>query len=157
MKIYCSLLALLLVWFGAPEETRNIYVGDIITLNVTAKGISAEQLKEEFQNFEIVEFQNKSGEFLLSIRTFESGEHRIPLGDKEIEIIVGSTLNDIQREGIFEGEERVINPGPVMPDMSNYYNFNNFKLRNTWMYPSSFLDLNTTKRIQLQSWTVREA
>jgi len=91
----------------AFTETRNIYIGDIITLKVSFSGnkaLSAEELKEKFKAFEIVETKDTNGEHIISLRTFEVGEHKILLGDKEIVINIQSTLNDIEREGIFEGD-----------------------------------------------------
>lgn len=116
-RILCLLLALL--WVGMPlrvyaeavGDVRNIYVGDIITLDIATKNYSAEQLSEKFHDFEIVEIKEKTDGYLLSLRTFKTGEQSVLIGDKEIVINVESTLNDIQREGIFEGDVSVIEPG----------------------------------------------
>ena len=97
------------VW--ASEDARNIYIGDVITLRVSSRENSAEELKGKFKAFEIVEFKDENGEYLISLRTFEIGEHKILLGDKEIVINIQSTLNDIQRESIFEGDTAVTEPG----------------------------------------------
>jgi hypothetical protein len=72
---------------------------------------SAEVLREKFQAFEIVEIKDVNGEYFISLRTFETGEHKILVGDKEIVIIVQSVLDNIQREGIFEGDTGVVEPG----------------------------------------------
>jgi len=101
------LIALPLIWAGAPataaEETRSIYVGDIITLEIMTRDFSAEALREKFQDFEIVEARDVPGGTSLSLRTFETGERKVLLGDKEIILNVRSTLDEIQREDIFEG------------------------------------------------------
>ncbi|MDR0490307.1 MAG: hypothetical protein LBH28_03545 [Oscillospiraceae bacterium] len=93
------------------ESGRNIYVGDIIRLKVTTLAFSAEELERMFQDFEIVEIKDEPEGYLLSVRTFTVGEQKIQLGDNEIVINVSSTLNDIQRDSIFEGDEWVIKPG----------------------------------------------
>lgn len=115
-KIIYSLSALLLfLWISTPfqvyAETRNIYVGDIITLQIETRKFSADELRIKFQDFEILEIKDESGGYLISMRTFDVGERKIPLGDKEIIIKVQSTLDDIDREDIFEGEAQVIKAG----------------------------------------------
>lgn len=85
------------------SDNRNIYVGDIITLKITAQGLSDEELREKFHDFEITMLEKINDEYLLSLRTFEPGEYKVLVGDKEIIINVSSTLNDINREDIFEG------------------------------------------------------
>jgi len=98
----------------APEDARSVYVGDIITLQVTARGYSAEDMPDIFHGFEIVGIKEEAGTFELSLRTFDPGEQRMLLGDTEIVIDVRSTLDEIDREGVFEGEERVAPPGPLV-------------------------------------------
>ena len=113
-KILFALAALLLLWpdpVWAFDETRNIYIGDIITLRISYREFSAEELKGKFQAFEIVELKVENGEYLVSLRTFEIGEHKILLGDKEIVINIQSVLDDIQREDIFEGDMEIAEPG----------------------------------------------
>jgi hypothetical protein len=125
-SILYMLAALLLFGLGTPayaqtaaqpaeplafEEGRNIYVGDIITLEISASRLSAEELQERFGDFEIVELKEMAGRYALSLRTFEPGEYTVPLGDKEIVITVGSTLLDIGRDDVFEGATRVMAAG----------------------------------------------
>ena len=109
-----ALTALLLSWpvvVCVFAENRNIFIGDIITLQISSRELSAEELKAKFQAFEIVEIKDKNGEYLVSLRTFETGEHKILLRDKEIVINVQSVLDSIQREGIFEGDTGVTGLG----------------------------------------------
>ena len=98
----------------APEDARSVYIGDIITLEVTARGYSAEDMPGIFHGFEIVEIEEDAGVFKLSLRTFDPGEQRMLLGDMEIVIDVRSTLDEIDREGVFEGDGRVAPPGPLV-------------------------------------------
>jgi hypothetical protein len=115
IKIFLFVPAVLLLLLTcsalAFDGTRSIYIGDIIKLQVSNVKLSAEELREQFQAFDIVELKDENGEYLISLRTFEVGEHKILLGDKEILINVQSTLDDIQREGIFEGDAGVAEPG----------------------------------------------
>ena len=117
--ILCTLLLfwtciLLLCWtctLPAFAETRNIYIGDIVTMHISSGFLSMEELREKFQSFEIVEIENKRDGYLISVRTFEAGEHKIYFGDKEIVINIRSVLDDIEREDIFEAETGVMKPG----------------------------------------------
>jgi len=115
-RIILLLLTFLALWSCAPvsalaEEERSLYIGDIITLEVTARGLSAEDVAERFHAFEIVDIKAEGDGFLLSLRTLVPGEQRIILGDKEIVIDVRSTLDDIIRDDVFEADEFVIRPG----------------------------------------------
>ncbi|MCL2151919.1 MAG: hypothetical protein FWH57_03000 [Oscillospiraceae bacterium] len=95
------------------QDARNIYIGDIVTLKITptSRPVSMEQIEEAFQDFEIVEIKDEPDGYSLSVRTFEVGERRIMLGNKEIVINVSSTLDDIERASLFEGDAWVIAPG----------------------------------------------
>ena len=46
-------------------------------------------------------------------------------------------------------------PVAQMPNTSDFYNFDQFKLKGTWMHSADFLDEYTTKRLRLQAWTIR--
>lgn len=57
---------------------------------------------------------------------------------------------------ILDGGERAhLAPRPQLPDMSRFHRFDDFRLKGTWMYPKDFMDRWVTKRLRLQSWTVR--
>ena len=96
---------------GITAGERNIYIGDIIPLKITTDAYSADELERAFHDFEIVDMESAPGGYLLSLRSFAPGEHRVYLGDKEIVINVSSTLDDIKTEELFEGGEWVIKPG----------------------------------------------
>ena len=95
------------------QDARNIYIGDIVTLKITpaSRPIEVEEIERAFQDFEIVEIKEEPDGYSLSLRTFEVGERRILLENKEIVINVSSTLDDIERESLFEGDAWVIAPG----------------------------------------------
>jgi hypothetical protein len=111
-KILFAFIMLLLcrgaAWVFA--DARNIYIGDVVSLQISHGEHSDEGLREKFQAFEIVEIKEVNGEYLISLRTFEAGEHKILIGDKEIVINVQSVLDNIKREGIFEGDTGVVEP-----------------------------------------------
>lgn len=114
-RLLCMITALLLLWTATPAnasaDSRNIYVGDIITLEITSEKFSEEELRQKFADFEIIEIKRKPDRYLLSIRIFDTGERTVLLGDKEVVINVASTLNDIHRDDIFEGEAEILKAG----------------------------------------------
>jgi hypothetical protein len=110
------LLLLLTCSLRVFADTRNIYIGDIVKLQISFPGnvkLSTEELNERFKAFEIVEFKDENGEYLISLRSFNVGRHVISLGDKEILINIQSVKEDIQRESIFEGDTGVAEPGII--------------------------------------------
>jgi molybdopterin converting factor small subunit len=108
------MLLLALLWSGSTVEVlaefRDIYVGDIITLEISTFKYPLEELREMFQPFEIVDAKSKSYGYLLSIRTFEVGEQTILIDNNEIVIQVNSTLNSLERDDIFGVETRIYEP-----------------------------------------------
>jgi len=84
-------------------EERSIFVGDIIEIKIITSDFDSDKIREKFKDFEIVSLVEEDYGYRVSIRTFETGEKKILLGDKEIIINVKSTLEEIEREGIFEG------------------------------------------------------
>jgi hypothetical protein len=106
---------------GVSEGGRNLYVGDLITLEIAGEGLSAEEIREAFRDFEIVELKEGPARTLITIRTFEPGEYSVPLRNQEIVVTVRSTLEDIQREDVFEGGTRVVEPGLAFPWRMLFY------------------------------------
>ena len=106
------------VFCGAPPENnaRSIYIGDIISLelkytDIWGARINADELRERFGAFETVDLKETPDGWLLSLRTFETGEHIINIGGTEIIIEVRSTLTDIDKSGLFEPGAYVLGPG----------------------------------------------
>lgn len=95
----------------AEIEERSIYVGDLIEIRITSQQFSEEELREKFNDFEIVTLEKILDGYLLTLRTFETGEKTILLGDKEIIIAVKSTLDEIEQTGVFEGDLTPEDPG----------------------------------------------
>ena len=110
-RLLCFILILIGTPLYANAESRDIYVGDIIALEVSADNVYEEELREAFKNFEIIDIKDTSDGYLLSIRTFETGEQRVVIGNKEIVINVRSALTDIERDELYEGDARVQQPG----------------------------------------------
>lgn len=114
-KLTLSLLIILSLFFivssGALAEKRNIYVGDLIRVQVATQEFTADELREKFKDFEIVELEENKDGFIITLRSFETGEKKILLGDKEIVIDVKSTLEDKKRVGIYEGNPSIEEAG----------------------------------------------
>jgi uncharacterized protein CbrC (UPF0167 family) len=96
-------------------ETRAIYIGDIITLEIGTHAFSAEQLREKFEAFEITELKRATHGYTISLRGFEPGVYVVSLGDKNLELHLRSTLQDIERDGLFEAEPWSMDAGFVFP------------------------------------------
>ena len=101
---------------AAADTVRNIYIGDIVTLEVSAQGFSEEVLRQAFSDFEVIAIERgaergRNNSYRISVRSFDVGEKTVNLGDKDLVIRVTSTLEDIQRDGIFEGGTDIIKPG----------------------------------------------
>lgn len=104
-KMWAGLLIVFLLFSGiARGEVRNIYVGDLIILEICTDNYTIGELKNIFSDFEIVSYKELETGCELTLRTFEPGEHSIILGDKELVIMVSSALEDIKRDDIFPGE-----------------------------------------------------
>lgn len=88
----------------AQAEKRSIFIGDIIELKVTKQSITIEELRDKFKEFEIIDINENDDSFLLTLRSFEPGEKTVKIGNKEIKINVKSTLKEMKRDSIFEGE-----------------------------------------------------
>jgi hypothetical protein len=116
IKTAVLLLVLSLLFIAQTGQTlaeeRSIYVGDLIKIQISAEAYTKDQLTALFteKDFEIVDIKDEAGDYLLTLRTFEPGEKSVRIGNKEIQIDVKSTLKDIKRDGIFEGDINTLKP-----------------------------------------------
>lgn len=113
--ILIIILLILFLPISVWAEERNIYVGDLIKLKINTSAYSLEELQEKFDGFEIVALDQTPDGALITLRTFETGEKTVVLGDKQIVIRVQSTLDDFQRDDVFEGDPNAQSPG-FLPD-----------------------------------------
>ncbi len=105
IKIWIAVFILIMSLSGlVTAEERNIYVGDLLTLKVSYDSYTLKDLQKKFSDFEIVDSKELDTGYELTLRTFEPGEYSIILGDKKIEIVVSSTLEDMERDSIFSGD-----------------------------------------------------
>ncbi|MFO7819112.1 MAG: hypothetical protein R6V17_02640 [Halanaerobacter sp.] len=106
IKLTLVLIILIMVMISplSNAQERKIYVGDLINLEITTD-MAADKVKEKFSAVERVEFKEDAGVYQLKIRSFEPGEKVIELGDKEISLVVESTLEKYsEREEVFKGD-----------------------------------------------------
>ena len=100
---------------SSPSGERNIYVGDIISLEFPQNNsvrLNKKTLEDAFDDFEIVELKEANGNFYISVRTFVTGEHRVALGGAELTFDVKSTLDYVENDGFFEGENSILKSAP---------------------------------------------
>lgn len=58
---------------------------------------------------------------------------------------------------LLEGQEEIrLTPFDCRVRTENYYSFEDFTLKGTWMHAPDFADRFTTSRLRLQAWTIRE-
>lgn len=104
-------LVFILLPFEAFAEKRSIFVGDLVEIKITTKLFTEEDLREKFGEFEIVDIKTDKDGYVITLRSFEPGERVVTLGDKEIIITVESTLSEIDRTEVFEGDLSYEKPG----------------------------------------------
>jgi len=109
LLIICLFFVILPVSIWAEE--RSIYVGDLIELKIQAEDLTLDELKDKFKDFEIVDVTDIREGYIITLRTFETGERTINIGDKELKIVVKSTLDEIERDNIYEGNLEPLESG----------------------------------------------
>ncbi|GMQ55890.1 hypothetical protein AN1V17_02820 [Vallitalea sediminicola] len=113
ITLVLSLISLLLLISSMTilAEERNIYVGDLINIEVETDLYNEDDIREKFKDFEIVVIKEIDKGYLVTLRTFETGKQTIHLDNKEIEIEVKSTKDEIDKDGIYEGDSNTQNYG----------------------------------------------
>jgi hypothetical protein len=104
-----------LLHVSADDSPRSIYVGDIIELKISPRTLTEDEIREKFRDFEIVGLTEARSSYTIKLRTFDIGEKRVVLGDKEIVIVVRSTLDEIQSDGPMEGGSGPAVRAPAFP------------------------------------------
>ncbi|MCT4688180.1 hypothetical protein [Vallitalea sp.] len=101
-----SLISLLLLITSMTilAEERSIYVGDLIKIEIETNSYSEDDIRAKFKDFEIVDINNTDKGYLLTFRSFETGKKTIQLDNNVIELDIKSTLDEIDRDSIYEGD-----------------------------------------------------
>lgn len=115
IKNILLLLIISLVFIVSPidikAEERNIYVGDLIELKIETQDLTLDELKDKFKDFEIVNVTEIPKGYIFTLRSFETGETTINIGDKEVKIVIKSTLDEIERDEVYDGDLEPLKPG----------------------------------------------
>lgn len=88
----------------ADEQRDYIYIGDLITIEVKTEALTKEQVVDSLKPFEVVEIDETDKGFIVTMRIFEPGEHKLTVGDQELLVVVRSTLEDYDRDDIIEAD-----------------------------------------------------
>lgn len=106
IRSYICIISLLVLISSVSicAEERNIYVGDLINIKVDTLLYDEEDLRDKFKDFDIVKIKDTEKGYILTLRSFETGKKIVQLDNKEIEIDVKSTLDEIDRDEPYEGE-----------------------------------------------------
>lgn len=100
-----AILALMFIFnINSFAEGRSIYIGDQIVLEINDATISEEDIREAFEDFRLVEIEDRSDGYKITLSPESVGSHEINLNNQKIIIDVKSTLDEIQRDTIFEKE-----------------------------------------------------
>ncbi len=96
-------------------ESRSIYVGDQIVLDVMKNQVSRDEIVEIFEAFEMVEFVELDKVYRLTLRTMTPGSYEVTVGNQKVLIEVKSLLEEIDRDDIFEGDMTPPKRLPIWP------------------------------------------
>ncbi len=125
-KVQITLITLLLVLiiliigiinsdYQQPNIARDIYIGDIISLEIEKNKITTEIIKEAFTDFEVIHVKETDAYYQVDVRTFETGKYVIWLNNTQITITVESLLNETTQNAIYDGQTIVIEPNVTIP------------------------------------------
>ena len=92
-------------------EERQIYVGDLVYIEIPKETVTEMDIREAFKGFEIVTIEEKEEEYTIAIRSFEIGVKSVMIQGQEINIHINSLLAESTREDIYEGNYNLKEPG----------------------------------------------
>lgn len=112
--IFIFLIFLNIIIFG-----KDIYIGDIIRLNITGNNILKKDIQEKFKDFDIINISEAENGYNISIRSFSPGISEIEIGNNILEIEVKSILDKYDQKSIFEenssGSPSILKPTYPFP------------------------------------------
>lgn len=85
-------------------EARAIYIGDEIRLEIHDATLTETEITSAFDGFRVVAIEPVTSGYKVTVSPLKTGQQEILLKDQKIRIDVKSTLDDIQRDSIFEKE-----------------------------------------------------
>lgn len=97
------------------KAERNLYIGDMIRLNIDGTEYTKEELQTLFKGFELVDVSVEQQMTVVTLRCLEIGTKTVLIGNQEIEITVASALADVQRDAIYDFEPILKQPAFTVP------------------------------------------
>lgn len=111
-KRAASLVILLLsVFICFPvfaEESRPLYIGDPITLEIQG-GVSEDEIRTAFEEFELIDLKENQGTYTVTVRQFKAGSYDIFLGNTDMSIHVASITEEQNISEIVEASLAPVN------------------------------------------------
>jgi len=103
---YITVITLIFLFQASvhAEDLRPIYIGDRIEMDIDAANTSELMIKEAFSDFEIISLDKMDDHYHLIFTAFEPGEYEVNLNGNPITVNIGSTLETIQRDSIYDRE-----------------------------------------------------
>ncbi len=92
------------IFIRGEEESRQLYIGDPLQLQIEAAGLSEDDITSAFSEFEIIDENREGDVYHLTVTTFTPGDYTVQLGNQPLEIHVGSTLEDYPQDDIYRIE-----------------------------------------------------
>lgn len=103
------------------SETRDIYIGDTIKLKVESLMIDEDELREKFKDFEIDKIEREEEFYVLSLKTYDVGDHLIKIGNNNIKIRVKSLRDVYKKDEIFKIESDEARNLEIMEEKTYFY------------------------------------
>lgn len=86
------------------SKERDLYIGDLVTIEVDTLNVNEADIKRAFVDFEIHQIEVLESGYLVTVSTLEVGEHQVELGGNTILFKVSSTLEPYENGDIYEGD-----------------------------------------------------
>lgn len=105
IALYALIISLVCIFLfkSTLAKERSLFIGDLLELKISSSNITKEELEDKFKEFEIVDIKESKDDYVIVLRSFEIGEKKIDIGNNQLVIEVKSTLDELQRNDIFEG------------------------------------------------------
>lgn len=102
-RMYFSfLLGILFLYYLSgtviDAKEREIYVGDIVVLEISNMKLSEEEIREAFFAFEVLKIEIEEEKAKIEMRIFTPGKYEVWLGNQPITIVVSSTLDGSEED-----------------------------------------------------------
>ncbi len=114
-----TLLVILFILFNQLAFASSYYIGDLIKLNITHSNLSKEEVKELFNDFEIVGIDKIKNGYQIAFRSFTPIKKEIKIGNKVIEINISTTLKLYENKDIIDIQQNKKNI-TIKSDVSAY-------------------------------------